>query len=204
MIRMLCGWLGLSAIALAAAGAQEDHRFLSALEYSVATSLGDTQDYGRPTSWSGAVWEGRWMAYPHASLGGLLGFNEFYRRQAGTFDFPGGAVTGDSYRHLLTVPLLFTAHWYLSANPDDPRWYVGGGGGIQYTQQLFQIGLDQRSRTSWNPVLVPEVGLAFSAWYATGGIISLRYHLPSESGGFLGNRQRRFQYVSLSIGVGYR
>ena len=81
---------------------------------------------------------------------------------------------------------------------------MGGGGGIQYTEQIFQLGIDQRRRTNWGVVLVPEIGFAFSAWYATGGILSLRYHLPSESGAFLGDDQKRFQYVSVSFGFGYR
>jgi hypothetical protein len=179
-------------------------RYLSALEWSIAVPVGDTHNFGPTTSYSGAVWEGRWMNSPHNSIGALLGFNEFYHRQSGTFDFPAGAVTGDQYRHLLTVPLLFTSHWYPMARPDDPRWYIGGGAGLQYNEQLFQLGLDQRNRSNWSVVMVPEIGLAFSAWYATGGIISLRYHLPSESSGFLGSNQRRFQYFSLSLGFGYR
>ena len=180
------------------------HKYLSALEWSIAAPIGDTHNYRPTASYSGAVWEGRWMNGSNSSIGALLGFNEFYKRESGTTTFPAGAVTGDQYRHLLAVPILFTAHWYPMAEPDDPRWYVGGGGGFQYNEQLFQLGLDQRNRTNWSAVVVPEIGLAFSAWYATGGIISLRYHLPSESSGFLGNRQRRFQYLSLSVGFGYR
>ena len=197
-------WRSLGLVAAVASPLSAQHRYLSALEYSVAVPLGDTQNFMGGTSWSGAMWEGRWMDHPHTSIGAVLGFNEFYHRQSGTFDFPHGAATGDQYRHLLTIPILFTGHWYFDSNYDDPRWYIGGGAGFQYTEQLFQYGIDQRRRTNWNVALVPEVGLAFSAWYATGGIISLRYHLPSESSGFLGNTQRRFQYVSLSVGLGYR
>ena len=203
MIRVRFVCLALGVFAASPLRAQDEQRFLSALEYSVATPIGDSQRFG-PGSWSGAAWEGRWMDHPHTSLGALLGFNEFYHRQSGTFNFPAGAATGDQYRHLLAIPLLFTAHWYFTGKRDDPRWYVGGGGGMQYTEQIFQLGLDQRRRTNWGVVLVPEVGFAFSAWYATGGILSLRYHLPSESSGFLGDNQKRFQYVSLSFGFGYR
>jgi hypothetical protein len=203
MMQALRESLLLIALAAIPLGAQE-HRYLSALEWSVAVPIGNTRDFMPATSFSGAIWEGRWMDHPHTSIGALLGFNEFYHRESGTFDFPGGAVTGDSYRHLLAIPVMFTAHWYPSAAPDDPRWFIGGGAGIQYTEQLFQLGLAERRRTNWNAVITPEIGLAFSAWYATGGIISLRYHLPSESGGFLGSTQRRFSYFSLSFGLGYR
>lgn len=179
-------------------------RLLTATEYSVAVPLGDTPTFGGSGSWTGANWEARWMNRASTSIGGLIGFNEFHRRESGTFDFPGGAATGDQYRDLILIPILVTGAWYFNSNPEDPRWYVGAGGGMQYTDQFFQLGIDQRHQRNWSAVFVPEIGLTFSAWYATGGILSLRYHLPSESAGFLGKDQRRFQYVSLSLGFGYR
>jgi hypothetical protein len=179
-------------------------RYLTAAEYSVAIPIGDTHRFGPNGSWSGANWEGRWMGWPYMSVGTLIGFNEFYQRQSGTFDFPGGAATGEQYRHLLVIPALMTGARYFTASSDDPRWYVGGGAGLQYTQQSFQLGLQEKHRSTWGVVLVPEIGLAFAAWYGTGGIVSLRYHLPSPSGSFLGNGLRRFEYVSLSAGFGYR
>ena len=178
-------------------------RYLSAIEYSVAVPLGDTRRYSS-SSWSGAVWESRWVERPHTSLGVLAGFNEFWNREAGTFTFPDGAATGDKYKHLLTVPVLVTGAWYFSGNRDDPRFYVGGGGGVQFTEQIFQLGLNNQSHSNWGIVLVPEVGLAFSAWYGTGGIVALRYHMPSVSSDFFGLNEPRFQYLSLSVGIGIR
>lgn len=189
-------------VALSAASAQAQHNFLTATEYSIAMPLGEAQRFG-PESFSGANWEVRWMYRGRTSIGLLGGFNEFYTRADGTTTFPGGAVTGDQYRHLLTIPVLVTAAWYIGAY-DDPRWYVGTGFGAQYTEQSLQLGLDLRQRTNWGLTLVPEVGLAFQAWYDTGGIVALRYHLPTASGAFLGNGSRRFPYVSLSLGFGYR
>jgi hypothetical protein len=202
MIRLLVTFIAASVVASPAIA--QEQRLLTATEYSVAIPLGDTPTYGPGSSWTGAAYEARWMSHPHTSIGALIGFNEFHRRESGTFDFPSGAVTGDQYRDLIVIPLLVTGAWYLNSNPDDPRWYIGAGGGLQYTDQFFQIGLDQRHQRDWNAVIVPEVGLTFSAWYATGGIVSLRYHLPSESSAFLGSTQRRFPYLSLSLGFGYR
>ena len=91
------------------------HRYLSALEYSVAIPLGDTRDYISNGSFSGGVWEARWMDRPHTSIGALVGFNEFQHRGDGTFTFPGGAATGDRYQHLVMVPLLFTGAYYFTA-----------------------------------------------------------------------------------------
>jgi len=181
-------------------GAQSN--FLSATEYSIAVPLGESQRFG-PGSWSGANWEGRWMYRGHTSIGALFGFNEFYHRDAGTTVFPAGAATGDQYRHLLLIPMLVTAAWYTGAY-GDPRWYIGGGFGPQYTEQSFQLGIDVRRKTNWGLAVVPEVGLTFQAWYGTGGIVALRYHLPTQSSAFLGSDRRRFPYASLSVGVGYR
>jgi hypothetical protein len=193
----------LLTLGLTMRAAAQPHRYLSALEYSLAIPIGATHDYTPALGWSGAVWESRWMDHPHTSIGVLLGFNEFYRRRDGTFNFPAGAATGDQYRHLLMVPLLATGAWYFNENRDDPRWYIGGGGAV-FTEQVFRLGLNEQREANWGIALVPEVGLAFNAWYGTGGIIALRYHLPTTSSGFLGNDNRRFQYVSLSMGFGYR
>jgi hypothetical protein len=173
------------------------------MEYSVAAPIGDSQRFGAG-SWSGGNWEGRWLTNDHTSIGALFGFNEFYRRETGTSTFPAGAVTGDQYRHLLVIPMLVTGSWYFLGSGEDPRWYVGAGAGPQYTEQSFQLGFDLRRKSNWGAVLVPEVGLAFQAWYGTGGIVSLRYHFPTESGAFLGNPKRQFPYVSFSVGFGYR
>lgn len=178
--------------------------YLSALEYSVGIPLGDTHGFLPVGSWSGAVWESRWMHRPHTSIGFLAGFNEFYRRKEGTFVFPDGAATGDLYRHLISMPLLFTAAWYFNEARDDPRWYIGGGVGPQFTEQELQLGVNKEVDGAWSVVLVPEVGLAFTAWYGTGGVLSLRYHLPSTTDGLFRTGQQRFQYMSLSFGLGYR
>jgi len=178
--------------------------YISALEYSVGIPVGDTHNFLPVGGWSGAAWESRWMDHPHTTIGFLLGFNEFYKRNEGTFTFPDGAASGDLYRHLISTPLLFTAAWYFNENRDDPRWYIGGGTGPQYTEQEVQLGLNRQTKGRWNMVLVPEVGLAFTAWYGTGGILSLRYHLPSESPGVFRSGDQRFQYFSVSFGLGYR
>jgi len=178
--------------------------YISALEYSVGIPVGDTHNFLPVGGWSGAAWESRWMDHPHTTIGFLLGFNEFYRRNNGTFEFPDGAATGEQYRHFISTPLLFTAAWYFNENRDDPRWYIGGGAGPQYSEQELQLGLNRQTKSHWNMVLVPEVGLAFSAWYGTGGILALRYHLPSQMDGLFRTGDQRFQYFSLSFGLGYR
>jgi hypothetical protein len=71
---------------------QAQDRYLTAMEYSVAVPIGDTHRFDASGSWAGANWEGRWLGWPHMSVGTLVGFNEFYQRQSGTFDFPGGAA----------------------------------------------------------------------------------------------------------------
>ncbi len=182
----------------------QPHRYFSALEYSAGIPIGDTHDYTPVLGWSGAVWESRWMDHPHTSIGVLLGFNEFYQRKSGTFLFPSGAATGDQYKHLIMAPFLFTGHYYLNQDRDDPRFYVGGGAGAVYTEQMFELGLSDRRKKNWGMIIVPEMGLAFPAWYGTGGIVAVRYHLPSTSPAFLHDGDRRFQYISLSVGLGFR
>lgn len=202
MTRSVLLAIALALLSTTTAAAQP--HYVSALEYSVGIPVGDTHHFLPAGGWSGAAWESRWMDHPHTTIGFLLGFNEFFKRNDGTYTFPEGAATGDLYRHLISAPLLFTAAWYFNENRDDPRWYVGGGVGPQYTEQELQLGLNKHTEGHWNVVLVPEVGLAFSAWYGTGGILALRYHLPSETRGLFRTGDQRFQYFSVSFGLGYR
>ena len=204
MTYMLRTFALVAATAVAAAPAHAQDRFLTAAQYSVAIPIGDTHNYIANGSWSGGAWEWRWNNRPHTSIGILAGFNEFYSRDAGTFEFPAGAATGDFYRNLLMVPLLATGHWYFSGERDNPRWFVGGGGGLQFTQQIFQLGLQEVRRRDWGVVLVPEIGYAFLVMSDFGGIASVRYHLPSNAGNLFGNDDGRFQYVSISLGFGLR
>jgi hypothetical protein len=202
---LLAAALGAVAVlSVAAPLAAQPHRYFSSLQYSVAQPIGDTHDFIPDFSWSGAAWESRWMDRPHTSLGFLVGFNEFHRSKFGTENFEHGAITGDQYRYVLAAPLLFTAAWYFDTDRNNPRWYVGGGAGVEYVQQKFQIGLFDERRTNWRMVMMPEVGWMFPAWFGTGGIIALRYHLPASTPGLFNTGHQRFQFVSLSVGLGYR
>ena len=191
----------MSLTPLGAGDAQD--RLLAAIQYSVAQPIGQTHDFAPSASFSGLAWEWRSYVRPHTSIGVLTGFNEFQHRNGGTFDFPRGSVTGEHYRHLLVVPITVTGAWYFNSNRDDPRWYIGGGLGPRFIQQLFQLGLAEEQQDGWDFTVVPEAGLAFKMWYGTGGIVSLRYHIPLWSDRFMAGFDR-FQFVSLSFGIGLR
>ena len=193
----------VAALLVAPGVANAQDRLLAAVGYSMAFPTGDTERYAPGTSFSGFSWEWRSYIRPHTSIGVSTGFNEFHKRNGGTFDFPRGAITGEQYRHLLVVPLLATGAWYFKGNRNDPRWYLGGGIGTRWVQQLLQLGLAERVEDGWDFVVAPEAGLAFKMWYGTGGIVSLRYQLPVHDERLLAGFHR-FQYFSLSFGIGLR
>lgn len=178
-------------------------QYMSATSYSLAAPIGDTRDFVGNPSWVGLDWEARWAWRRHTSVGFLLGWTEFYKRESGTSDFPSGSATGEQYRHLLTIPALATIHWY-APNGDQRVWFAGVGAGAMYGEQMFELGIDRVTRHSWHFVAMPEVGTALRIDDGLMALVSLRYSLPLSAGNYIGGGGRSFQQLALRIGLGNR
>jgi len=180
--------------------AAQDFMSLTTLELS--TPVGDTKNYTSVGIGPGLGWEGRWVMRQHTSAGVSLTIGQLSERENGTMELPSGAVTGDMLRQLVSQQILATGYYYPSRF-GKVRFYAGGGLGAASIDQDFNLGLQQLSRSAWHLVVAPEIGaeLRGGDGYMV-GIVSLRFNASNAAGNYLGGGARRFQNLTLRLGIG--
>jgi len=189
------------------AGAQqslaEPSNFMSVTTFELSLPLGDTKRYVTGGLGPGLGWEGRWAVNGHSSAGVSATVAGFSRHTESTIDFPSGAATGDQLRQLMPAQLLATGYLY-PYQRNGVRWYVGGGVGGGHVDQDFSLGTQQISRGAWHLVVAPEIGAEVRAGpdHLFVGVFSLRYNVPTAAGDYLGGGSRKFQYLTLRVGIG--
>ena len=80
----------------------------------------------------------------------------------------------------------------------------GGGVGGGHIDQDFTLGTQQLSRNAWHLVVAPEIGAEVRGGpdRLFVGVFSLRYNVPVAAGDYLGGGSRKFQYLTLRVGIG--
>ena len=176
--------------------------FMSLTTLELSTPVGDTKNYTSVGVGPGLGWEGRWGVREHTSAGVSLTIGQFSEHEDGTMELPSGAVTGDMLRQLVSQQILATGFYYPSRF-GHVRFYAGGGLGVASIDQDFNLGLQQLSRSAWHLVMAPEIGaeLRGGDGYLV-GIVSLRFNASNSTGDYLGGGSRRFQNVTLRLGIG--
>jgi len=185
------------------AALSEPSNFMSLTTFELSMPLGDTKKYVTGGLGPGLGWEGRWTVNAHSSAGVSLSVAGFSRHTDATIDFPSGAATGDQLRQLMPAQLLATGYVY-PFQKNGVRWYAGGGVGGGHVDQDFSLGTQQLSRGAWHLVVAPEIGAEVRGGpdRLFVGVFSLRYNAPIASGDYLGGGSRKFQYLTLRVGIG--
>jgi len=139
----------------------------------------------------------------YSSAGVSLTVSGFSRHTESTINFPSGAATGDQLRQLMPAQLLAVGYLY-PIQRSGVRWYAGGGIGGGHVDQDFNLGTHQMSRGAWHALVAPEIGAEVRRGqdHLFVGVFSLRYNAPFASGDYLGGGARKFQYLTLRIGIG--
>jgi hypothetical protein len=199
--------LGIACVAASRADAQqslaEPSNFMSLTTFELSLPTGDTKRYVTGGVGPGLGWEGRWTVNAHSSAGVSLSVAGFSRHTGATIDFPSGAATGDQLRQLMPAQLLATGYLY-PYQRNGVRWYAGGGLGGGHVDQDFTIGTQQLSRGAWHAVVAPEIGAEVRGGpdHLFVGVVALRYNLQTAAGDYLGGGSRKFQYLTLRVGIG--
>jgi hypothetical protein len=177
--------------------------FMSLTTFELSVPLGDTKKYMTGGLGPGLGWEGRWLMSPRTSAGVSLTVAGFSHHTESTINFPSGAATGDQLRQLMPAQLLAVGYLY-PYEKKGVRWYAGGGIGGGHVDQDFNLGTHQLSNGAWHVVLAPEIGAEVRGGpdRLFVGVFSLRYNAPLAAGDYLGGGSRRFQYLTLRIGIG--
>jgi hypothetical protein len=201
MTKRVTQLLVTSALIFCAAARPVSAQSYGGWSYEWSMPMGDLEEYIDNDSWLGWSIEGRWFTSDNLAFGAQLGYYEFYTNTLGTINLPQGAISGDQYRHLFSVP--FMVGLYLYGSPGETRPYVGVSAGAYYFDQDFDIGAFSLEDTEWLFGVAPEVGLTVGR--GPGAVaLHARYHYPMNGGNFLTGDARSFQYLSVGVSMFYR
>ena len=177
-------------------------RSMGGWSYEWSMPMGDLKDYIDNDSWLGFNLEGRWFLSDNLAFGAQVGYHEFYVNTVGTINLPQGAISGDQYRHLFSVPFLAGLFLY-GGSAGETRPYLGVTVGAYYFDQDFDIGAFTLEDTEWLFGAAPEVGILIGRGPGAVGLHA-RYHYPMSGGNFLTGDARSFQYLSVGLSMHYR
>jgi len=174
------------------------------LSYDMSLPTGDLKDYTNNDSWLGWTVDVRaFGASNKISFGGMLGYYEFYNNTAtNTIVFGRGAVSGQQYRHMFSLPIMLNAHYY-AGSTYGARPFIGLNAGVTYQKQSLDIGIYTLTSDAWVLSAAPEVGIYFPTSGRTMVNLHARYHIPFSSDNMYAGGSGGASMSYLSIGLGF-
>jgi len=126
-------------------------------DYSMGFAVGDFRDFIDEPSFRGFFMDGRGMINEKFSIGGGMGwniYNQSYDRA--TYEFEGGALTGQKWNYFFQMPLFVNAHYYFThQGAIQPRVGISTGG--YYTEYEIQMGTFSLYDKEWVFGFTPEI-----------------------------------------------
>jgi hypothetical protein len=152
------------------------------LQYSVAYTVGDFNDFIGSVSWRGTTVEYRNLITPNIGVGFELGWNGFYQDKGyDTYTIGTESLSGKQYGYCSSYPMLAAADYYFmpdyTINP-----FIGLGIGTQYTNNELDMGLYYISEHAWHFDLRPEAGIIINPGAEVGIIICAKYFQAFKTG----------------------
>ena len=208
--RVVHGAALLASISLmpALAGAQGlgDRPYMGTFTWSTAQPANYTKDFINAFSWLGFYFEGDRFFSPSVSAGMVLGWQEIYdQRPFETYNFPQGAATAATYRHLMAWPILLRAKYWTGGSHQGRTVhpFVGGGLGTYYIRQTLDFGIYTAEESNWHFGVAPEAGIAFGRTRGAVWTLATRYNYPFKAGSYLPNgSSASWPFWTFSIGIG--
>lgn len=168
--------------------------------YDWSMPMGDLKDYTDNDSWLGFGLDLRTFTSENVSFGLQVGYYEFYNNTTDLIELPNAAISGDQYRHVMSVPLMLSAFVHGGHAGYGARPYIGINGGVYYFHQTVSIGTIFTEKDNWIFGVAPEAGLLLPVRGNVGTTLHVRYNYPIKSGSFLTGDPRSFQYLSVGLG----
>lgn len=197
--------LGAAALPASTSEAQVGNSpYLGSFYYNTAMPAGDAKSFADNFSWLGFTIEGDWFNKPNISTGFIAGWQEIYKNQGGdSFTFDNGTVTGSTYRHISSIPLLLRARYWRGHPGEQFHPFAGLGIGTYWMKQTLDLGLYTAEETNWHFGLAPEIGVLMATKGGVGVTLNARYNYPFAAGDYLGGGSASFAYWGIGIGIAY-
>jgi hypothetical protein len=202
----LAGLASLSLLSLPArAQGWGEKPYMGSFFWNTAQPVGDTHDFIAAYSWLGFTFEGDRFHSPSFSTGIVLGWQEIYDQSGfGTYNFPQGAATGTTYRHLMVVPILVKARYWTGGTHQGRSMhpFVGGAIGTYYVRQTLDFGIYTAEESNWHFGLAPEAGIVMGQIRGAAWTLLARYNYPVKAGAYLNSNKAAWSYLTFGIGIG--
>ena len=182
-----------------------DKPYMGSFFYNTALPAGYTKDFINAYSWMGFTFEGDRFLSPNVSTGIVLGWQEIYD-QTGfqQYDFPQGAATGTSYRHLMIIPILVKGRYWTGGSHQGRNLhpFVGASIGTYYVRQTLDFGIYTAEESNWHFGLAPEGGVVLGQTRGAAWTLLARYNYPFKSGNYIDGGSKSWPYWSFGVGIG--
>jgi outer membrane protein W len=182
LILLICHQaLGTSAQDTKTGGLDFDQCFIFAWDVNVPVGKNRPID---KTSWAGAKIEYRKKVAHNITVGLDFSWNTFNEyKPSKTYHISSSTdITTDLYKHIYTLPLALTGHYYFPVNSKIFIPYAGIGLGATYADINLYANIYQLRDETWGFLARPEAGLIikFTEDANTGIIIGARYSISTN------------------------
>jgi hypothetical protein len=167
-------------------------------QYSIGFGSGDMHSFINPVSFRGVTFNYNKFVQAGVAVGIEAGLNTFYEKKSwDTYTTGNFSYSGKQYRYSNSVPLLFTASYYM--NPDEDLIpFAGLGIGSLYTEKRSDFGTYSFTNDAWQFAIKPELGIIYKTEGASLSISSKYYY------GFKGGDLPATNYFTINIGLVFR
>lgn len=173
------------------------------LNYQMSIPLGKTNDYTGKTSFRGMDLEYHHYLSEKFSVGGLIGWNTFYKdkgKVSGDFLFKGSkdihTITGYQFRYINTVPIMVVGRYWFSTQNSMFRPYLGLGLGTSWTELKTDVGQFSATTARWQFAFAPEIGTLIPLNDQFAFNVGAKYNYGTKSG-----RIDAMQSFTISVGI---
>jgi hypothetical protein len=167
-------------------------------QYSMGFGSGDLHSFINPVSFRGVTFNYNKFVKASVAVGFEVGWNTFYEKKSwDTYTTGNFSYSGKQYRYSNSVPLLFTASYYIHPDEDFIP-FAGLGAGTMYTENRTDFGIYSFTNDAWQFALKPELGIIFKTDGASLSLSSKYYY------GFKGGDLPARSYFTINIGLVFR
>jgi hypothetical protein len=178
-------------------GSYNHPKMVWTFDYSMGFGTGELKDFISDASFRGFYMDGRGFINDNISIGGGIGWNVFYQdHPRATYEFDGGAITGQRWDYFFVMPLLVNAHYYFTHQGQiQPRVGISTGG--YYTEREVQIGNLYVQDHLWKYGITPEVEVYLPFGISDWGLnLSAKYNFLFYND----DKMDMSNYFSLNVG----
>jgi opacity protein-like surface antigen len=178
---------------------QAQNKNIFSIQYDVAYSGGDLNEYISKPSFRGSSFQYRYLINENLSVGFDAAWNVFFeKKEYDTYTFGTHSLSGIQYRSQNQVPILFSSD-YMIITDKKFKPYVGFGLGTIYSKRSTDMGIWSVLQEDWQFAIKPEGGVMAAISERAHIKMSVKYYI-----GFETDNMAAQNYFTISGGMAFK